>query len=373
MEAGRAVSLHSMDFTFPDSDDSRRQAVRRWLEANPSPSPADLAEAGYVAPSWPPPWGLGADPVHQLIVDEELDAVGLDPHRHNPIGIGWAGPTILAAGDDWQKERFLWPLLRGEEFWCQLFSEPGAGSDLAGLSTRAERDGDDWIVDGQKVWTSWAGEADYGILLARTDPTAAKHRGISFFLCPMRQEGVEVRPIKEMTGRSHFTEVFFDRARIPANHLVGEENQGWRLAKVTLGNERVSLSTGGVLWGMGPTTATVLDDLRGKLDTIGRDRAASLCIEAEILRLLGYRVLSNVIAGRSPGPEVAIKKLLADRHGQNVMELARDTMGAAGLLAPEGESSWAYLFARALTIGGGTTEVLRSVVAEQLLGLPKDS
>ena len=373
MEAGRVVSLHSMDFTFPGVDDPRREAVRLWLAAHPSPSPSDLADAGYVAPAWPAPWGLEADPVHQLILNDELDSAGIDPHHHNPIGIGWAGPTILAAGDDWQKERFLGPLLRGEEFWCQLFSEPGAGSDLAALSTRAERDGADWIVDGQKVWTTWAGEADYGIPLARTDPAVPKHRGITYFLCPMRQAGIEVRPIKEMTGRSHFTEVFFDGARIPANHVVGEVNQGWRLAKVTLGNERVSLSTGGVLWGMGPTTATVLDDLKGKLDSIGRDRAASIHIESEILRLLGYRVVSNLIAGRSPGPEVAVKKLLADRHGQNVVELARDTMGARGLLTPEGESSWAYLFARALTIGGGTTEVLRNVVAEQLLGLPKDS
>jgi alkylation response protein AidB-like acyl-CoA dehydrogenase len=372
MEAGPMVSLHFMDFNFPGSDDPRREAVRRWLSAHPSPSPADLADAGYVAPAWPAPWGLSADMVHQLILDDELSAAGIDPHRHNPIGIGWAGPTILAAGDAWQKERFLWPLLRGEEFWCQLFSEPGAGSDLAGLSTRAERDGDDWVVDGQKVWTTWADDADYGILLARTDPGAPKHGGISYFLCPMRQDGIDVRPIREMTGRAHFTEVFFDGARIPASHLVGGVNQGWRLARVTLGNERVSLSTGGVLWGMGPTTTSVLADLSGRLDSIGRDRAAAIHIEAEILRLLGYRVVSNLIAGRSPGPEVAVKKLLADRHGQNVMELARDTMGARGLLAHESDSSWAYLFARALTIGGGTTEVLRSVVAEQLLGLPRD-
>ena len=325
-----------------------------------------------MVPAWPSPWGLGADPIHQLILDQEFEAAGVDPHHHNPIGIGWAGPTILAAGDDWQKARFLWPLLRGEEFWCQLFSEPGAGSDLAALSTRAERDGEDWIVDGQKVWTTWAGEADFGILLARTDQSAPKHRGISYFLCPMRQAGVEVRPIKEMTGRHHFNEVFLTGARIPATHLVGGENQGWPLAKITLGNERVSLSTGGVLWGMGPDTATVLAGLQGKLDSTGRDRAASVHIDSEILRLLGYRVVSNLIAGRPAGPEVAVKKLLADRHGQRVMELARDSMRAEGMLAPEGESSWAYLFARALTIGGGTTEVLKSLVAEQMLGLPRD-
>ena len=372
MEAEPAVSLHSMDFILPGPDDPRRESVRGWLAAHPSPAPADLAHAGLVAPAWPSPWGLAADPVHQLILTQEMDAAGIDPHGHNPIGIGWAGPTILTAGDDWQKERFLWPILRGEEFWCQLFSEPDAGSDLAALSTRAERDGDDWVVEGQKVWTTWAGKSDFGILLARTDRDAPRHRGISYFLCPMRQHGVEVRPIREMTGRTHFNEVFLNGARIPAAHLVGGENQGWRLAKVTLGNERVSLSTGGVLWGMGPATATVLRDLRGRLDPVGRDRAASIHIESEILRLLGYRVLSNLISGDAPGPEVAVKKLLADRHGQNVMELARDSMGAEGLLIDEGESSWAYLFARALTIGGGTTEVLRDLVAEQLLGLPKE-
>jgi alkylation response protein AidB-like acyl-CoA dehydrogenase len=361
-----------MDFTFPGSEDPRRQAVRRWLAEHPSPAPADLADAGLAAPGWPSPWGLAADPVHQLIIGQELAEAGIDPQGHNPIGIGWAGPTILAFGDDWQKERFLWPLLRGEEFWCQLFSEPGAGSDLAALSTRAERDGEDWVIEGQKVWTTWAEVADYGILLARTDPTADRHRGMSYFLCPMRQDGVEVRPIKEMTGRTHFNEVFFSGARIPADHLVGGENQGWRLAKATLGNERVSLSTGGVVWGMGPTTADVLNDLKGRLDPIGRDRAASVHIESEILRLLGYRVVSNLIAGETAGPEVAVKKLLADRHGQNVVELARDSMGAGGLLIDDGESSWAYLFARALTIGGGTTEVLRNLVAEQILGLPRD-
>ena len=372
MEARRAVSLQRMDFNFPGSDDPRRADVRRWLADHSPPSPAELADAGYVAPSWPRPWGLGAGPDLQIIVGQEMEAAGIDAQHHNPIGIGWAGPTILAAGDDWQKERFLWPLLRGDEFWCQLFSEPGAGSDLAGLATRAERDGDGWIVDGQKVWTTWAGEADFGILLARTDPAARRHRGISYFICPMRQDGIEVRPIKEMTGRSHFNEVFLTAARIPASHLVGGENQGWPLAKMTLGNERVSLSSGGVLWGMGPTTAVVLQDLKQRLDPIGRDRAAAVYIESEILRLLGYRVVSNMIAGRPPGPEVAVKKLLADRHGQDVVELARDAMGAGGLLTADDESSWAYLFARALTIGGGTTEVLMNVVAEQLLGLPKD-
>ncbi|MGH8927451.1 MAG: acyl-CoA dehydrogenase family protein, partial [Acidimicrobiia bacterium] len=282
-----------MDFTLPADDDPRRLSVRSWLGAHPNPSPLDLAQAGYVAPGWPLPWGLEAGPEHQLILNHEMELAGIDPQSHNPIGIGWAGPTIIAAGTDRQKERFLWPLLKGEEFWCQLFSEPGSGSDLASLSTRAERDGDTWVINGQKVWTTWAERADFGILLARTDPGASKHRGISYFVCPMRQPGIEVRAIKEITGRAHFTEVFFTDAQVPAEYLVGLENEGWALAKITLGNERVSLSSGGVLWGMGPTTSEVVRSLKGNLDPVDRDRAAGLYIEAEILKLLGYRVVSD--------------------------------------------------------------------------------
>lgn len=362
-----------MDFSVPAADDRRRLAVRSWLEEHPDPTALDLADAGYVAPAWPSPWGIDADPEHQLVIDEELAAKGVDPQAHNPIGIGWAGPTILTAGTRDQKDRFLWPLLRGEEFWCQLFSEPGAGSDLAGLSTKAERVGDAYVINGQKTWNTWAERADYGILLARTDAGAPKHRGISYFICPMRQTGIEVRPIKEMTGRTHFTEVFFTDARIPADHLVGEENQGWALAKHTLGNERISLSTGGVLWGMGPTTAQVLNGLPRPLDACDRDEAAFLHVEGAVIRLLGLRILSNLIAGRPPGAEVAVKKLLADLHGQRVMELQRNVRGATGMLEGNEEDMWGFLFSRALTIGGGTSEILRNIIGEQILRLPRES
>ncbi len=361
-----------MDFNLPAADDPRRSQVKKWLSTHPSPNAVDLATAGYVAPGWPSPWGLGADPEHQLIINQELDAAGIDPQGHNPIGIGWAGPTILAAGTSSQKDRFLWPLLRGEEFWSQLFSEPGSGSDLAGLQTKAVRDGDYFIVNGQKIWNTWAERADFGILLARTDANVPRHRGISYFLCPMRQPGIEVRPIREMTGRAHFTEVFFTDARIPAENLLGVENDGWRLAKLTLGNERVSLSSGGVLWGMGPTTAEALGSSGPAGDPAARDAAVSLHIKAEVLRWLGYRILTDLIHGRSSGPEVAVKKLLADRHGQAVMEWVRSQSGTAGLLFG-GDESWGYLFARALTIGGGTTEVLKNIIGEQALGLPKDA
>lgn len=370
-----------MDFRLPPDDDPRRREVRAWLREHPDPTPAQLAAAGLVAPGWPPPWGLAADPEHQLVVSQELEAAGIDPHGHNPIGIGWAAPTLLAAGTEAQKERYLWPLLRGEEYWCQLFSEPDAGSDLASLRTSAVRDGDHYVVNGQKIWSTWAYQADFGILLARTDPAAPKHLGISYFICPMRQSEIEVRPIKEMSGGSHFTEVFFTDARIPVENLVGEENRGWPLAKITLGNERMSLSTGGVLWGMGPRTGDLLDLARrhGVTDGILRDRLGRLYVEAEVMRLLGLRILSEQIAGRFPGPEAAVKKLLADRHGQAVMDLAADLAGPWGMTAeagpfgtPPAEWPWGLLFSRALTVGGGTAEVLRSIIGERILGLPKE-
>ena len=215
-----------------------------------------------MAPHWATPYGLDADPLTQLMIDEELRRCGVR-RPINPIGIGWAGPTLMYAGTEEQKDRWLWPLLSGEEFWCQLFSEPGAGSDLASLTTRAERDGEHWVVNGQKVWTSYAHIAKWGILLARTDPTATKHMGISYFVCPMDAPGIEIRPLIDMTGEHAFNEVFLTDVRIPADHLVGPEHAGWELAKVTLGNERVSLSGEGALWGMGPTAEDLVDLIRG--------------------------------------------------------------------------------------------------------------
>ena len=234
-------TLSGVDLGLPGDDDPRRSDVREWLAAHPKPTGRLLAEAGYVVPHWPAPFGRDADPLTQLVIDDELRAAGVR-RPVNPIGIGWAGPTLLYAGTAEQKERWLWPLLAGEEFWCQLFSEPGAGSDLAALRTTAARDGDHYVINGQKVWTSYAHIAQWGILLARTDPTATKHAGISYFVCPMRAPGIEVRALVDMTGEHAFNEVFFTDVRIPADHLVGAENGGWELAKVTLGNERVSLS-----------------------------------------------------------------------------------------------------------------------------------
>jgi 3-oxochol-4-en-24-oyl-CoA dehydrogenase len=371
-----------MDFELPGDDDPRRCEVRDWLAADPAPSGRALAEAGYVAPHWPRPYGLGADPIHQLIVDDELRAAGVR-RPSNPIGIGWAGPTLLHAGSEEQQERHLLPILSGEEIWCQLFSEPGAGSDLAALSTRAVRDGDTWVVSGQKVWTSLAHNAAYGILIARTDPDAPKHRGISYFVCPMDLPGIEIRPIIEMTGGHTFNEVFLDDVRLPGDALVGEEHGGWALAKVTLANERVSLSSGGALWGNGPSAEDLLDVVRargGVADPVMRQRLADLAIEAEVLRLIRLRTVSAVVKGRSPGPEASIRKMLADEHGQKVMAIAKDLCGASGMIAGAGplggsdDHGWhyGYLFAPALTVGGGTSEVQRNIVAERVLDLPHD-
>jgi alkylation response protein AidB-like acyl-CoA dehydrogenase len=411
-----------MDLGLPADDDPRRTEVRQWLAAYPRPTGRQLAEAGYVVPHWAPPFGRGADPVTQLLLDEELRAAHIR-RPVNPIGIGWAGPTLMYAGTDEQKERWLWPLLSGEEFWCQLFSEPGAGSDLAALTTRAERDGDaadaDWVVNGQKVWTSYAHIAKWGILLARTDPGAPKHSGISYFVCPMDAPGIEIRPLIDMTGEHAFNEVFFDDVRIPADHLIGAEHGGWGLAKVTLGNERVSLSGEGALWGMGPTADDLVELIRragGAPDPVLRDRLVSVWTESQILRVLRLRTVSAMLAGKVPGPEASVRKAIADAHGQHVMNIARDLAGPLGMLAatgpvggwasegeeggqgeegggggtragtapgtvprdasgqPTGDRTWSrgFLYSPALTVGGGTSEVQRNIVAEKVLGLPRE-
>ena len=311
-----------MDLGLPGDDDPRRRQVRDWLAEHPHPTGRQLAEAGYVAPHWAAPYGLSADPLTQLMIDEELRRAGVG-RPVNPIGIGWAGPTLMYAGTEEQKDRWLWPLLSGEEFWCQLFSEPGAGSDLASLTTRAERDGDQWVVNGQKVWTSYAHVARWGILLARTDPDATKHLGISYFVCPMDAPGIEIRPLIDMTGEHAFNEVFFTDVRIPADHLVGPEHGGWDLAKVTLGNERVSLSGEGALWGMGPTADDLVALVRaagGAPDPTTRDRLVDVYVESQILRVLRLRMVSAVLAGRAPrcrglGPQGDRRRPRAARHG----------------------------------------------------------
>ncbi len=370
-----------MDFELPPDDDPRRVEVRAWLAEHPRPTGRQLAEAGYVAPHWPRPWGLDADPIHQIVIDDELRLARVG-RPSNTIGIGWAGPTILHAGTKEQKDRYLFPLLAAEEIWCQLFSEPGSGSDLANLGTRAVRDGDTWVVTGQKIWTSLAQHSKLGILIARTNVDVPKHKGITYFICPMDAPGVEIRPIIEMTGLHTFNEVFLDEVRIPDENRVGEVNEGWTLAKVTLGNERVSLSSGGALWGMGPSAGDLLDLVRsrgGVSDPILRQRLAQLHIEAELLRLIRLRTVTARIKGEQPGPEASIRKILADEHGQRIMGLAKDLAGPGAMLTDRGPlgaepGPWhhGFLFAPALTVGGGTGEVQRNIIAERVLDLPHD-
>jgi alkylation response protein AidB-like acyl-CoA dehydrogenase len=397
-----------MDFDMPADDDPRRAAIREWLSEHPNPSNAELHAAGYIAPHWPEPYGIAADPIHQLIIDEELRAaeVGRTSVSTNPIGVGWAAPTIHLAGSDWQKARFLDPIFRGDEFWCQLFSEPDSGSDLAGLATRAERDGEEYVINGSKIWTSGGHHAQFGILIARTDPDVPKHKGLSYFILPMDLPGVTLAPIVDMTTAHSFNQTFFDNVRLPAEYRVGEEGDGWRLAKVTLANERVSLSSSGSLWGTGPSAEDLLTLIRetgGLSDPIDRQRAAALHIEAEVLRLNRLRTLSARIQGKTPGAEASIQKIMGDEHGQHVMELAKHLAGPAGMLTGSGPAGelpersrsgtteirfgrgassqfpdvdpvwhYGYLFAPALTIGGGTFAVQRNIVAEHVLGLPRE-
>ena len=370
-----------MDFELPPDDDPRRVAVRTWLAEHPSPTGAELAEAGYVAPHWPEPWGLAADPIHQLIIDDELKAAGVK-RPSNQIGIGWAGPTLIHAGDPDQQARHLPGILSGAEIWCQLFSEPEAGSDLASLGTRAVRDGDEWVINGQKIWTSLAQFASFGILIARTDPDVPKQQGITYFICPMDAPGVEVRPIIEMTGGHTFNEVFLTDVRLPADAVVGEVDRGWSLAKVTLGNERVSLSSGGALWGLGPTGGDLLDLVRangGVTDPHLRQTLARIHTTEEILRLIRLRTVSALVKGSAPGPEASIRKVMADEHGQAIMAAAMDLAGTAAMAAGAGplgvdDPTWqyGYLFSPALTIGGGTGDVQRNILAERVLGLPHE-
>jgi len=383
--------VRDVSVPLPGDDHPFRVSVRTWLAEHPRPSSEALARAGLVAPHWPRPWGRDATPIEQLIVDDELRRARVQ-RPNNPIGIGWAGPTILMAGTQQQKDDYLFDILSGAKFWCQLFSEPESGSDLASLRTHAVRDGDEWVVNGQKIWTSGAQVASHGILLARTDTNADKHHGITYFICPMDAAGIDVRPIKEMTGGATFNEVFFTNVRIPAANVVGDVNDGWRLARVTLANERVSLSTGGALWGMGPSATDVIDACRAHrqsgamLDAVTRDEVTRLYIEHGILELVRMRTLAQRLAGREPGPEASVRKVLADEHGQRVMETGRRLVGATGMLAtasgaatpaefaPFADAGWThgYLFARALTIGGGTGEVQRNILAERVLGLPRD-
>ncbi|MEV0961615.1 acyl-CoA dehydrogenase family protein [Streptomyces sp. NPDC049910] len=334
--------------------------------------------------------GLGAARSLQAVVDAELEAAGApdnDPRRIG-IGLGMAAPTILAYGTEEQKRRFLRPLWVGEEVWCQLFSEPGAGSDLAALGTRAVRDGadGDWIVNGQKVWTSSAHLARWAILIARTDPDAPKHRGITYFLCDMTDPGVEVRPLRQITGEAEFNEVFLTDVRIPDDRRLGPVGEGWKVAQTTLMNERVSIGgmrlprEGGMI---GPVARTWRD--RPELRTHElHQRLLTLWVEAEVARLTGERLRQQLAAGQ-PGPEGSGMKLGFARLNQEISGLEVELRGGEGLLyddwtmrRPElvdftgRDAGYRYLRSKGNSIEGGTSEVLLNIVAERVLGLPPE-
>lgn len=329
-----------------------------------------MAESGYLAPHWPAPYGLGADPVQQLVIDEELAAAGVE---RPDLKIGaWAAPTILEYGDDAQRERFLMPTLRGELTWCQLFSEPEAGSDLASLRTKAVRTDGGWLLSGQKVWTSLAHEADWAICLARTDLTpeglAKPHAGISYFLVDMRSEGLDIRPLRELTGEAMFNEVFLDEVFVPDDCLVGEVDGGWRLARSTLANERVAMA------------GTRLDDgVERAVGLLSGDPVAAVSVGeavalATVAKLLGIRATLRSLAGQGPGAESSVAKLVGVRSRQDSAELVVELLGhrafdASDALAQEAVRE--FLLHRCLSIAGGTTQVLRNVAGERLLGLPR--
>ena len=331
-----------------------------------------IVENGLLAPHWPVPYGRGAGPVEQLVIDEELAAAGV---FRPSIAVGaWALPTIIAHGTAEQQERFVGPTLEGKIGWCQLFSEPWAGSDLAALSMRAGRDDGGFVLNGQKVWTSMAQKADWGICLARTDPEADKHEGITYFLVDMRSDGIDVRPLREITGAAMFNEVFFTDVFVPDDCVVGAVNGGWRLARTTLANERVSMSSG-ASFGLG------IEAMLGSLDSgpwagdaVVLDEIGALLAEAQSIALLGARTTLRSVSGVEPGPEASVRKLLGVEHEQRVQELGLVLLGAEGASTEGDGARWSrgFLSTRCLTIAGGTSEVQRNVIGERILGLPRD-
>jgi len=332
-----------------------------------------IADAGYLAPQWPKPWGRDAGALEQLVIDDEFRKAKV---RRPNLSVGaWALPPLMVYGSEAQQQRWIPSTLRGEVTWCQLFSEPGAGSDLAALTTRAERDDGGWVVNGQKVWTSMAQDADWGILLTRTDPDAPKHDGISFFMLDMKSPGIDIRPLRELTGEAWFNEVFFNDVFIPDDCLVGAAHDGWRAARTTLANERVYMGSGSSI-GYGVQGVLRLLDATGLAsDAVALDEAGGLVAEEHALSVLGFRLTLQALGGADPsGSEAAVRKLLGVEHDQRVQEVGLGLLGGEGAV-PDGHASmWVrgFLFNRCLTIAGGTSEVQRNVIAERLLGLPRD-
>ena len=324
-----------------------------------------LAESGLLAPHWPKPYGREAAPAEQLLIDQEMAAAGVS--RPDLVIGWWAVPTILEAGTAAQIDRFVPATLRGEIVWCQLFSEPGAGSDLASLRTRADRVEGGWTLTGQKVWTSAAHKAHWGVCLARTDPNAPKHRGITYFLVDMCSPGIVIRPLREITGDEMFNEVFFDDVFVPDEMVVGAVNDGWRLARTTLANERVAMAHGTAL---GNPMEQMLRDLAGRQpDPAVTDRLGRLLLAAQVGSLLDHRIAQLAVGGLDTSAEASARKLIGVRYRQALEEFRMDLSPGAGLvLNPAVES---FLNTRCLSIAGGTEQILLTMAGERLLGLPR--
>ena len=326
-----------------------------------------LVDAGYLTPHWPTPFGLGADVVMQLVIDQELAAAGVT--RPDIVIAGWALPTIVEHGTEEQREQFVRPSLLGDLVWCQLFSEPGSGSDLASLRTRAERVDGGWRLTGQKVWNSIAERADWGICLARTDPEAPQHKGISYFLIDMKSPGIEVRPLREITGEALFNEVFLDDVFVPDDCLVAGEGDGWRLARTTLANERVAMATNKLDKSVERAVALASQGI-AVAEEVKVGHAVAL---STVCSLLGVRSTLRSLAGQGPGAESSVSKLLGVRNRQDSAELVVSLYGER-LLAPDDDirsAEWELLNTRCLSIAGGTTQILRNVAGERILGLPR--
>jgi alkylation response protein AidB-like acyl-CoA dehydrogenase len=375
-----------MDLTPSQDEQAFRDEVRSWLEANhPGPEPegdqakfefqrewqAKLHAAGWAGISWPKEYGgRGATLIEQAIFSEEM-ARTRAPRPANVLGLVMGGPVVIAHGSEDQKERLLEPILSGEEIWCQGFSEPESGSDLASLKTRARAENGGWRVTGQKVWTTFAHEAKWCMLLARTDPDVPKHKGLTYFILDMEQEEVDVRPLRQITGEAEFNEIFMEDAYVPDENIVGEVGNGWMVGITTLMHERA---------GLGAASAVALrrdlEDLIALVrergldeDPVIRDRVARLQIAAEALRLGGLRTLTQTMRTGIPGPEGSLAKWQWADANQELTELAADVLGPEGLE----RSEWSYKFlrSRANSIEGGTTEVMKNIIAERVLGLPR--
>jgi alkylation response protein AidB-like acyl-CoA dehydrogenase len=343
-----------------------------------------IGRSRYAAPLWPKEYGgLSGEAWTQQIVREELARHRLPTFGANLLGVGLAGPTIIAHGTDEQKARYLAKILSGEEIWCQLFSEPGAGSDLASVSTRAVRDGDEWVVNGQKIWTSIAQLSKFGMLLARTDTDVPKHEGLTYFIVDMDAPGVDIRPLRQMTGAADFNEVFFSDVRVPDHNRVGDVGDGWRCARTTLMNERVALSglsidtaslTGGVRrdpW------QQLLSGVRDRTDPQVRQLLARVFIAQEVKEITAFRANSARLSGQTPGAEGGVSKVFNAELNQLRADIAMNAGGMSSIAweptaTGEGARATAFLRSRANTIEGGTSEVLRNQIAERILGLPRE-